>query len=812
VWAGRPMAAAAAVLDSIGPAQRPVQSSEIELVRAVMGAMPSGEPRVAVARVLRALAHEAGVHTSTTPFTPTPSVARSRSMLAMVVEVEAGALVEREARATAWLDHSARFPGDREAARGWLESIGAEPAGIEGVLRRVEAEPVLVEPIGWALAEASVDRVRPAIEALEALRETEPAARWIVAERDRQAGHLRSAMAGLDGLGKDGSPAAERVRALAAAEAGDLELASAAIQRLLESGEVDARLVAIKARLELGQAAEASELAVAIAQDRAIETRPRLEAALMGAEGHLARREADQAASMLSEAIALDAYESRAFALRARLHEQGGPRPDREAWARDIQALRDVDAQGLEWALLRAEQWTRQGRWDQAWAAASRALEIDGLDRRAVEVLARVGAARAEGPGLPSTEARAWLERRVGASAGTGSPRWRLALVGMKAAALQGEMERAPREGMARPDEALLRTLDDEWELISGSGMYWPLAAHERRLGALAQGVEVWPPGAEWSSRLERAMALAERHHRREVSELVLERADQAFVAGARRATLALMLAWLGLEKPADEGLEQARAVLPLLIQVATAEDLRWYLGVVGRRGYTDRILGPREPGNAALVDLEPWRGTNARADIAYLVGASAWSEGRGDEALALLEVALEFEPGHVWASNDLGYFLAEAGRELARAERHLLVAYRGAPMDASILDSLAWLRYRQGIIEDRVDPVTGEPIEGALTLLRRAVATDKGFDNPTIFDHYGDALWRAGLKLEAERAWTHAQRVGLRREAEMRAQGRVGGDSALSELSARLRSIESKLTSARLGQEPAVAEQGERP
>jgi hypothetical protein len=88
-------------------------------------------------------------------------------------------------------------------------------------------------------------------------------------------------------------------------------------------------------------------------------------------------------------------------------------------------------------------------------------------------------------------------------------------------------------------------------------------------------------------------------------------------------------------------------------------------------------------------------------------------------------------------------------------------------------------------------------------------VATPKGVDNPTILDHYGDALWRAGLKAEAERAWADAQRAGLQDEAGKRAGGVPPGDTSMRELTKRLRSLEAKLTAARQGQDPPIAPQG---
>jgi Flp pilus assembly protein TadD len=65
-------------------------------------------------------------------------------------------------------------------------------------------------------------------------------------------------------------------------------------------------------------------------------------------------------------------------------------------------------------------------------------------------------------------------------------------------------------------------------------------------------------------------------------------------------------------------------------------------------------------------------------------------------------------------------------------------------PTDGYIIDSLGWVYYKLGRYDEAV-----EQLERAVNI--RA-------EDPTINDHLGDAYWRAGRKLEARFQWQHAR------------------------------------------------------
>lgn len=103
------------------------------------------------------------------------------------------------------------------------------------------------------------------------------------------------------------------------------------------------------------------------------------------------------------------------------------------------------------------------------------------------------------------------------------------------------------------------------------------------------------------------------------------------------------------------------------------------------------------------------------------------------------LRFILEREPEHVDALNALGYTLADRNERLDEAETLIGRALALKPDNAAILDSMGWLRFRQGRM--------GE----ALDYLRRAY--DK-LPDPEIAAHLGEVLWANGDHAAARKVW----------------------------------------------------------
>jgi tetratricopeptide (TPR) repeat protein len=106
-----------------------------------------------------------------------------------------------------------------------------------------------------------------------------------------------------------------------------------------------------------------------------------------------------------------------------------------------------------------------------------------------------------------------------------------------------------------------------------------------------------------------------------------------------------------------------------------------------------------------------------------------------------VLEQVLRVDPQHVSASNDLGYFWADQGKNLEKAEALIRKAVDAEPDNESFLDSLAWVLYKRG-----------EFLQ-ARKYLQQAIATSESPD-PVMLDHLGDVMYRLDDKTQAQELW----------------------------------------------------------
>ncbi len=130
----------------------------------------------------------------------------------------------------------------------------------------------------------------------------------------------------------------------------------------------------------------------------------------------------------------------------------------------------------------------------------------------------------------------------------------------------------------------------------------------------------------------------------------------------------------------------------------------------------------------------------------------------RAEEQLRLI---LRDDPDDATANNDLGYILADQGKNLDEAEQLIRRALdvdekrkqtnRGADREeenanAAYIDSLGWVLFRKGRLPE------------ARRELERAVALPDGGADPVVWDHLGDVYSRLGDRGQARIAWEKAK------------------------------------------------------
>ena len=134
---------------------------------------------------------------------------------------------------------------------------------------------------------------------------------------------------------------------------------------------------------------------------------------------------------------------------------------------------------------------------------------------------------------------------------------------------------------------------------------------------------------------------------------------------------------------------------------------------------------------------LERWP---ENTDLLYALGLVQDKQGLHDTGIETMERIISIDPDHADALNYVGYTLADLGRDLERARVLVNRALELKPDSGYIVDSLAWVLFHQGSLQD------------AWREVRRAV--DMVEEEPTIWEHYGDIAAALGLADEARRGY----------------------------------------------------------
>ena len=136
--------------------------------------------------------------------------------------------------------------------------------------------------------------------------------------------------------------------------------------------------------------------------------------------------------------------------------------------------------------------------------------------------------------------------------------------------------------------------------------------------------------------------------------------------------------------------------------------------------------------------------------DLLYNQAMMAEKLERLDEMERLLRQAIARKPDYHHAYNALGYSLADRGVRLPEARELVRKALEFAPDDPFITDSLGWVEFRAGNLNE------------ALRILQKA------FDarpDAEIAAHLGEVLWVLGNRSQAEAIWKQGQELNADNE-----------------------------------------------
>jgi len=318
-----------------------------------------------------------------------------------------------------------------------------------------------------------------------------------------------------------------------------------------------------------------------------------------------------------------------------------------------------------------------------------------------------------------------------------------------------------------------------------------PEALHRRRIVALARA------GAELE-RIRGAAQLAATQHVSLAGDAYLLALDE--LIQTRRPLDALALAREAATSPGQSRPSLVASWILLSISArdgANAEQACRAAIASGRVGEVVASLGQIAP--ALRTD-----GLPSADELAFIVATAFGSMGLDDDADRLYQLALRHNPDHPWSNNNLGYRWLDQAQKFDEAYWMIVRAHRFLPDEPAVIDSMGWARYLAGIFEDKPVPNARAPIEGAVTLLQRAADSMADRPDPEVFEHLGDALYRANRHDDARKAWEQA--LSLVRQIQARAEGAANVSiEALDALRARAERLHNRLDALAGGQDPPL-------
>jgi tetratricopeptide (TPR) repeat protein len=132
-------------------------------------------------------------------------------------------------------------------------------------------------------------------------------------------------------------------------------------------------------------------------------------------------------------------------------------------------------------------------------------------------------------------------------------------------------------------------------------------------------------------------------------------------------------------------------------------------------------------------------------AELKYELAISAEKLGRADEMEQILRELIASTPDYHAAYNALGYSLADRNQRLAEARALVKKALEFSPDDPFIIDSLGWVEFRSGNLEQ------------SLALLQKAYEVRPDAE---IAAHLGEVLWALNQQEQANKAWQQGMQL----------------------------------------------------
>ncbi len=184
----------------------------------------------------------------------------------------------------------------------------------------------------------------------------------------------------------------------------------------------------------------------------------------------------------------------------------------------------------------------------------------------------------------------------------------------------------------------------------------------------------------------------------------------------------------------------------------------------LGLRLNRARVLAEVGKVEAAVAEcqalLKEYASADEVHDIRYTLSQVYSNAKDHAHAEEVLRQVLKDSPDDATAHNDLGYIMADQGKNLEESERLIrkaleldrkqkeegkLGGVEGDGETAAYLDSLGWVLFKRGKLEE------------ARKAMEKACSLPGGDDDPVVWDHMGDVYYRVKDTAKARQAWRKA-------------------------------------------------------
>ena len=164
------------------------------------------------------------------------------------------------------------------------------------------------------------------------------------------------------------------------------------------------------------------------------------------------------------------------------------------------------------------------------------------------------------------------------------------------------------------------------------------------------------------------------------------------------------------------------------------------------------------------LVEMTPAEQPGLLAQSLVMLSSAQDRAGDFKGAEESLRRILAREPNNPTALNNLGYFLTERGERLPEALEMIGRAVRAEPTNASFLDSLGWVHFKLGQLDEAEKHLSD--------------AARRSPRSATIHEHLGDLHQKRGKPEAARAAWQKALSLSIEPAETTRLKTKLGGET----------------------------------